>query len=118
MPLSLYADGDNDTLTEVCTKETFWCGRTEDDQEFCDTARGLRKPAFIAGTRKSRKTEAVAASVTPRHPIGTTAGPPSNCWSAAWNVAYCALPDDMVRARACHERDPALLALMTVRLLT
>src|SRR6266436_6618535 len=31
LPLSM-ADADNDTVTELCTKETFWCGPSADEQ--------------------------------------------------------------------------------------
>jgi hypothetical protein len=111
LPLTLYGDGDNDTLSEVCTKETFWRGLSEDDQDSCSAA-----TAFVAGTKTSFQPETVVKNGDGRHSVVGIIYSLTKYRTAA-EFVMCGAPHAVLCTSARHQRDPTLAALMTVRLL-
>lgn len=120
LPLSALADADNDTITEICTEESFWCGPSADRQNICDTAQSKQStgsvdagaPPSPAPTVCGERTRVARAAIAP------VAQSKSDVIleSADQTVAVLSRARDISPAPSV-DRDPSLVALITIRLL-
>ena len=119
LPLSM-ADADNDTVTELCTKETFWCGPSADEQNIYAAIRS-KQNAIHADRGISQTTTPIVCSERVQAPKQVAAA-----YSQKYSDVLCAAtietPCPLFVASigspvAPEDLDPSLAALLTVRLL-
>ena len=119
LPLLSLADTDDDTVTELCTKETFWWGPSSDEQNIYEAIQSKRNTEYADR--------------------GPSQAPPQTMWSERVQVpqaavaAYTQENSDVLYAETIETSyplfvasivppqprvlDPSLAALLTVRLL-
>jgi hypothetical protein len=118
-PLSM-ADSDDDTVTELCTKETFWCGPSADEQNIYAAIRS-KQHAIYTDRGISRTTTPIVCSERVRAPKQVVAAYSQKysdvLCAATFETPYPLFVASIGSPAARADLDPSLAALLTVRLL-
>jgi len=120
LPLLALADADEDTISEICTEESFWCGPSADKQGICDAVRskqskspiGAAAPPSTTPAFWSNRGEVAKAIITV-----STENHSEVLYSSGGKTPFLLSPASDIPPAPRDLRDPSLVALMTIRLL-